>query len=168
MTDTNEYKQNSLAIANYFIEISDHKVTPLQLVKLVFLTYGWGLAFFQKRLFEERIEAWKFGPVIPSVYHTFKHYQRNNITEQSTELKFDDNNQFITCHIPIIGKHKEKIESLIREVWEVHKEYNAYELIDMTHVEGSPWKKVYKDHERHTQLQDEDIQNYYTKLMNEQ
>ena len=44
----------------------------------------------RKSLFEDDIEKWKLGPVVPSVYHEFKNYGPNPITETVVTLDFDD------------------------------------------------------------------------------
>ena len=44
----------------------DLTLTPMQLVKLAYIAYGWYLAIYEKRLFDDRIEAWKYGPIIPN------------------------------------------------------------------------------------------------------
>src|SRR5437868_5201035 len=51
----------------------DHReITPLQLQKLVYYAYAWVLVVNKRRLFEERIEAWPNGPVVPSLYRKLK------------------------------------------------------------------------------------------------
>ena len=70
---------DALAIANYFVRkgLSDtvgEKLTLLRLVKYVYIAYGFSLALIDKSIINDRfdrVEAWKYGPVIPSVYHSF-------------------------------------------------------------------------------------------------
>jgi uncharacterized phage-associated protein len=47
---------------------------PLRVQKLLYYLQGWSLALRGRPLFEERIEAWKLGPVVPEVYHRFKSF----------------------------------------------------------------------------------------------
>lgn len=70
-------------VANYILDLADRDrvaVTPMKLQKLVYITYGWALALFHLQLFQEKIQAWKHGPVIPSLFHEFKVYTNNPIT----------------------------------------------------------------------------------------
>ena len=78
---------NALAVANYFVELSKRDKVPLHLlglVKRVYIAHGFSLAITGRPLIDprfDRIEAWKYGPVIPSVYHSFKHNKYDPITE---------------------------------------------------------------------------------------
>jgi uncharacterized phage-associated protein len=54
-------------------------LTPMQLLKLVYIAHGWALMILERDLFADRIEAWKYGPVIPVLYHATKHFGRNPI-----------------------------------------------------------------------------------------
>ena len=47
-------------------------VSPLHLQKLLYYVQGWGLALLGRPLFRQRLEAWKFGPVVPEVYDRFR------------------------------------------------------------------------------------------------
>lgn len=43
-----------------------------KLQKLVYYSYAWHLVWDSERLFEERIEAWANGPVIPELYQVHR------------------------------------------------------------------------------------------------
>ena len=65
----------SAAIANEFLTLSfsDQKlVSPMKLLKLVYLAHGWHLAIKGKPLIDEQIQAWDYGPVIQNLYHEIK------------------------------------------------------------------------------------------------
>ena len=79
-------KYTAFHIANYFLWRAWEEgveVTPLKLIKLVYIAYGWNLVLNKDRpkLFEERIEAWKYGPVIPSVYHDKQKESQDHISK---------------------------------------------------------------------------------------
>lgn len=65
--------QKSLDVAQYILEgrqkIGD-TVTPMQLIKLVYIAHGFMLGRFGRVLLNEPIEAWRYGPVVKSVYHS--------------------------------------------------------------------------------------------------
>src|SRR5882724_82988 len=74
--------ETSLSIANYFIKKareSGAEMTPMKLIKLVYISYGWYLAFANKPLINEKVQAWKYGPVVPSVYQEFKKFYKGQI-----------------------------------------------------------------------------------------
>jgi uncharacterized phage-associated protein len=70
------------------------------------------LAKFNEPLFEDDIEAWMYGPVIPSVYHHFKDYGRNGI-------------EYTDAVITLTGKDE---EDLFDEVYRVYGAYSAMGL----------------------------------------
>ena len=69
-------KQSPLSVANFFIDQENNKdVDNIKVNKLVYVSLGFSLGMEDFVLFDEDVEAWKFGPVIPSVYHHFKKYK---------------------------------------------------------------------------------------------
>ncbi|MDD7741204.1 MAG: DUF4065 domain-containing protein, partial [Campylobacteraceae bacterium] len=47
-------------------------VSHLKIQKMLYFCQGYYLGLYNKALFDEKIEAWQHGPVIPSVYNFFK------------------------------------------------------------------------------------------------
>jgi len=138
----------SLAVANRFVEMANESGEPITLMKLLKLIYfanGWHLALAnRKSLISDRIEAWKFGPVAPTVYHSFKEYGSGPITDlaedvdraalaERGELKF---------HKPIL-KGGEFIDAFMARVWEIYGKLTAFQLSELTHQPGTPWHKVW-------------------------
>ena len=74
-------KDNALSVANYLIDLAkkeNKNLTQLGLMKRVYIAHGFSLAINKESLLDNRfdkVEAWKYGPVIPSVYHSFKQYK---------------------------------------------------------------------------------------------
>src|SRR5882762_236012 len=80
------------SIANVFLALAEAEgkhLTPLQLIKLVYIAHGWYLALTQKPLISEQAEAWQYGPVIPSLYQEFKGFGNSFIKRRAGELSFD-------------------------------------------------------------------------------
>jgi uncharacterized phage-associated protein len=93
----------------------------LKLQKLLYYQQGFHLAYFGEPLFDEDIEAWMYGPAVPSVYNHFK----------------DNRNLGISYSGDVIRLQPEE-ESLFNEVYKVYGAYSAIGLMNMTHQE-SPW-----------------------------
>ena len=126
-----------LSVANYFVQksIDEGKlITPMKLVKLVYIAHGWYLGLFRKPLLPESAQAWKYGPVIPSVYHTFKYYGNENIT--GLESGQTDGRNFNIGYPTVTDTD---IKLFLNQIWESYKKFNAIELSSMTHKEGTPW-----------------------------
>jgi uncharacterized phage-associated protein len=84
---------DSKAVANYFLDCaqrSSKKLDPMQIQKLVYFAHGWRLAAIGAALIDEMVEAWRYGPVIPSLYHEFKSFGKNPITRKASNLKLID------------------------------------------------------------------------------
>lgn len=140
-------KTNALSVANYFIDLAHEEGKDLQLlglVKRVYIAHGFALALSGHGLLDPRfdkVEAWKYGPVIPSVYHSFKRFKSNPITEKAVVLELDENNQ-PTFPTPTLYD-KDDI-AVVEMVWKRYKSFSGSELVDLTHEEGTPWQLCFK------------------------
>ena len=101
-------------------------MSNLKLQKMLYYEQGFHLAYFKQPLFNEDIEAWMYGPVVPSVYEYYKKNGHNGISP---------NMKSIICF-----KDKEE-KALFDEVFEVYNAYSAIGLMNMTHKE-SPWSQT--------------------------
>ena len=54
-------------------------ITNLKLQKLLYYCQGWHLAFEGEVFFQDRIEAWIHGPVVPPVFREYKEHRWNPI-----------------------------------------------------------------------------------------
>lgn len=97
-------------------------LTNLKLQKLLYYEQGFHLAYFGTPLFEENIEAWQYGPVVPDVYNYFKEHGKNGITSKECDVQIDDKEEY----------------ALFEEVYNVYGKYSAFGLMHMTHSE-TPW-----------------------------
>lgn len=61
-----------LLVADYLVARSGGRLTPLQVIKLTYIAHGYSLAINGEPLVDEAVEAWRHGPVVPSVYHRAK------------------------------------------------------------------------------------------------
>jgi len=58
-------------VAKYVLQQTG-SITTMKLQKLVYFCQAWGLVWDEEPLFNERIEAWVNGPVVPDLYHVHK------------------------------------------------------------------------------------------------
>ncbi len=75
---------NSIAVANAFLDLakkSEEEITHMKLQKLIYIAHGFNLSNFDFPLIDEQVEAWRYGPVIRSVYDEFKSYGHDPITK---------------------------------------------------------------------------------------
>ncbi len=74
--NVNTMAYNPTTIANYFVQEKAKlgKLTSMKLIKLVYLSYAWYIALKGKEnpLTNEKAQAWKYGPVFPTLYKVIK------------------------------------------------------------------------------------------------
>lgn len=99
-------------------------MSNMKLQKMLYYQQGFHLAYFDTPLFDEEIEAWMYGPVVPCVYDAYQSYGRKGIEPEGT----------------VIMLEKEE-EALFAEVFRVYGAYSAVGLMNMTHSE-KPWKST--------------------------
>ena len=58
---------NLMLRATYTIEGAEDLMSNMKLQKMLYYQQGFHLAYFGTPLFDEEIEAWMYGPVVPSV-----------------------------------------------------------------------------------------------------
>lgn len=136
--------------ANFFIEImkfDEDKPTNLKLNKLLYYAQGHALKRFGKTLFDEDIQAWDYGPVVETVYHTFKMYGNNGIGEVYGDFSEE-------CFT-------EQEQRLLLDIARVYGQFTGTALIDKTHVKGGPWSQVYEQGVRNVVIPLDSIECYF-------
>lgn len=121
------------SVADYFIALSNETqslITNLKLQKLVYYAQAWHLAMHNKPLFEEEMEAWIHGPVLPALYENYKKFSWKPIEREDLQEGSLDR---------IISEFDSKARNLLNEVAEEYFGLTAYELERLTHNE-EPWK----------------------------
>lgn len=146
---------NPTTIANYFV-LNYAKygvITPMKLLKLTYIAYGWYLAISdgKEKLIDELPQAWKYGPVFPSLYKAIKQHGTDKIDSAIPYYKEE--------------QIKEEDAEILDMVWDKYGDFNAIQLMEMTHAEGTPWKKVYCEGCNST-ISDIDIYNHYAEKLN--
>ncbi len=143
---------SALAVANWFLDrgSADHAdLSPMKLQKLIYFAHGWSLAINDVPLIQEFPEAWDYGPVIPSVYHEFKKFGGNPITQKATKLDADgalklQNLLRVKFVEPKITDDQEA-ERLLAKIWEVYGKLTGIQLSNMTHAKDGAWYKAYHE-----------------------
>jgi len=148
-------------VANFFIGKgleSGRPVTNLKLQKLVYFAHGWYLALTDKPLIDSTIEAWRFGPVVNSLYHGLKEYGMNPITSK----------------LSLFPYNSDRISSIDTEfldfIWELYKDFSAEQLVNFTHEAGSPWSDIIVSNgginsiRRGVDIPDENIKTYFKSI----
>lgn len=128
MNNTSEEPKiySAVSVANYIIKTAS-EVTNLRLQKMLYYCQGFSLAFRGQLLFRESIEAWTYGPVVPSVYELFKEYGNAPLRRLAPAEEITDSN----------------IENLLVSIIRAMETYSGAELVRLTQKEGTPWSRVW-------------------------
>ncbi len=123
-----EPKYTALDIANYFLfkaqQEEQELLSNLKLQKLIYYAQGLYLAMNDEPLFADSIEAWKYGPVVPNLYHEFKKYGTGGIpAPEGFDPSFIDN---------------ETLEYL-DAIFDFFNQYSAIRLMEFAH-EDQCWQ----------------------------
>lgn len=132
------------SVAKIVIQYSNNKrysISNLKLQKILYFIQAIFLNEYNRACFKEEIEAWTFGPVVPSVYQKYKIFGANSIPEyackddsfvglfsynnSNNRLAISPNDNDIICDI---------VDSL--------SGYSASDLVEITHKQ-SPWINAY-------------------------
>jgi uncharacterized phage-associated protein len=139
---------NVLDVASYIIQLGrenadegEYDLTPMKIQKLVYYCQGYHLALYDKPLFPEPIEAWKYGPVCPPLYRVLKPSGSNPVFEIDAEYSLS-----------------EAEKQLIADVYWQYGQFAAWKLRDMTHKE-TPWAMV----QRNGTISSESMANFFDK-----
>lgn len=118
---------SALDVANYLIERASREnkfLDPLMLQKLLYYAQCWSLAEHSEPLFDDDIQAWKWGPVVPVVW---KAYSGRSPIVPREDLFYD----------PLSDEQARIVEA----VWCAYRDVSGTALSRMTHKEH-PWLKA--------------------------
>ena len=164
MTDTQQRTMPypAIAVANSLIEIAESngkKLDPMKLQKLVYYAHGWFMVFQDRPLINEEIQAWRYGPVIRSVYYYFKRYGAISIDGPAKVSEAD------LCCVP---PEDTLTHALLQEVWRVYGKYRGVQLSTMSHSEGTPWDKAWSRNQEHLEsvvIPNDDIKKHFKSIL---
>jgi uncharacterized phage-associated protein len=125
---------SALEVSRFLIFLKDHdprglELSNLKLQKLLYYSQGYYLSMYGEPMFEDSIEAWKYGPVVPGVYRSFKSFGHLDIKTPNAE------------HYDYTALENRK-QSVIAYVWKTLGEMTAGSLVDKTHSE-LPWLRTW-------------------------
>ena len=156
MEKNEELKNNIVYDAYYLIKLFNEnkiKITQLQIQKLMYLFEGYYLNVKESitSLYDCDYQAWNFGPVAIPLYKEFKKYGRDNIELSDAQKKIADS-------IEIEKKDR------LNKIFEVFKNFSAMDLVNFTHVDGSPWKKAW-DKKEYSIIDKVELKNWFSKYV---
>ena len=140
---------NSLVVLKTLCELSNWSISNLQSHKLLYLSHMLLVGGEGIPLVEENFEAWDYGPVLPSVYHSAKAFGNKSIRN------------IYKSHNALNDENSPREMYVIRDLVEFNKKKKPFELVSITHWEGGAWAKNYTPGMRGNIIPNADILEEY-------
>lgn len=145
----------SLAAAQYILDCcrqsADPAVTPMQLIKMVYIAHGYMLGKHGTPLLEESVEAWRYGPVVRSVYYAVRDYRSAPVGE-----------------VPGARRGYPFSETEMFEMQQVARIYgpcDAVVLSSATHKPGTPWSLTWERQGQNAPISNDLIEHFYKHIL---
>lgn len=143
--------------------LSVFPVSHLKLQKLLYYCYSEYLIKTGKQLFSDKILAFKYGPVVEDIFHKYRHYG-------SSAIDYKEDEEFY-IHIADIAATPSFVRMIsavdgiqatrcVTEVLGKYMKYEAFELVERTHLSGGPWSLVYEKG-KNCEIKDEIIKDFH-------
>ena len=150
-------------VINYSNE-QDYGVSNLKLQKLLYFIQAYFLTNKKDNTpcFDEKIEAWDFGPVVPEAYRQYKQYGSGDIPTIKSYILFDADDIWNSKRVGFTDNIiKDEDKSLIDKVIDKFADYSATDLVSLTHRQ-SPWINAYAPHQ-YNEITIDAIREYFNK-----
>lgn len=121
-------------------------ITNLKLQKVLYFAQAYFLAKLGRPLFADHVEAWEYGPVVPSVYRKYRENGSNPIISEEDKST-------------ITVEDKEVLD----KIWSTFGGYSASRLVDISHAH-TPWKEAYQTTSK--VISHKSLKDYYAPLLN--
>ena len=143
-------------VANFLLDRAEEQgegLSPMKVIKLVYIAHGFMLANRDTGLIAEPVEAWEYGPVIADLYHSLKRYGNDPIPIRLEELIASDD---------FNGDER----AVMEKVFDHYGDFTGGELSSLTHQEGTPWDEIWKKFGKNAIIPDKMTHDHYRGKMN--
>jgi|SRR5476649_1234117 len=148
--------KDSRAVAQRILEecraAGDPAVTPMQLLKLVYIAHGYMLAKHGVPLLRESVQAWQYGPVVPILYQAVRDFRAmpvDAVPGAPFELFSPDE------------------QAIIAEVAQTYGKVDGVTLSAATHQPGTPWTVTWNNHGQNAEISNDMIEAFYRWTLNQ-
>ncbi|MCI9000940.1 MAG: DUF4065 domain-containing protein [Clostridia bacterium] len=149
--NTNNIVQDAYYLISLF-EKEGKNPTQLHIQKLMYLFEAYYMNVENvDKLYDCNYQAWNFGPVATPLYKELKVYGKNPIALTEEEREWAE-------EIP------DKKKKLMKNLYEVFKNFTAMQLVNFTHAEGSPWNNAWNE-KTYSEISKKDIKQWFSKYV---
>lgn len=147
---------SSITVTNRFLTLAQERhdsLTPMQILKLVYIAHGWTLGLYGHPLIREEVEAWQYGPVIPSLYNAVRKFRSRPVEG------------------PLRGGGNEELNAIaadvVEQVYGIYGSLHGLALSRLTHAKGTPWEAIYMPGEFGLTIPNDIIEDHYERMARE-
>ena len=140
-------------IAQYVVErrrsVGD-TVTPLQLMKIVYLCHGYLLGSRGRPLVRGAFEAWQYGPVSRELYEAVRDYRSNPVemVKGATAPALDPSES-----------------EVVDQAIDFYAQFDGLRLSTLTHESGSPWDITWSSAGKNAPISNDLIEHFYSRQL---
>lgn len=145
---------DSRTVANRFLLLAsdnDDTLTPMQLLKLVYIAHGWMLGLYGRPLISDEVQAWQYGPVIPKLYAAIRHYRGDPVLRDLPTSPSSD-------------RLNATEGDIVSQVYERYGRMSGPALSRLTHAPGTPWALTYEPGSFGVRIPTDLIEDHYQRL----
>ena len=141
---------HAIDAARFFVNIAntiptDDLMTNMRVNKLLYFAQGECLRKLGKPLFDDDMEAWDYGPVVPPVYQTYKGFGREPIKDG---VDYQDT-------------FSEQEKNVLFDVLRYYGQFSTSALVSLSHEAQSPWAAAHKNGDKHATISKESIKAFF-------
>lgn len=122
------------------------ELTQMKAMKLLYYIQAASLVVTGKRMFNENLVAWKYGPVVERVHEKYR--GQRAIIGEITDADLDDYSEL---------EQDTNTADILNSIYDIYGYSSAYDLMRQTHKE-KPWQET----KQSEIISDEAIKNYYS------
>nr|WP_315593005.1 type II toxin-antitoxin system antitoxin SocA domain-containing protein [uncultured Cupriavidus sp.] len=142
----------ALAVAQYILKRRQDAgagLTPLQLTKLTYIAHGHMLARYMRPLYDEEIQAWPLGPMIPSVYRAVREF----------------GSRFVDAvpGAPVVDFDAKEVD-IMNRVTDLYGCFDGVVLSSAMHHPGTPWRETRDYLGKNGTISNDCLAHFYTKI----
>lgn len=150
---------DSRVVANRFLELASEAgraLTPMQVLKLVYIAHGWNLGLRGHPLIDQPVEAWQYGPVIRDLYNSMKGFGGGTV-RGPLQAGWGASAEGLTP----------PEDDLIKQVFNLYGHMSGPALSRITHANNTPWQQTYRPGVHGSAISTDLITDHYQRLSRE-
>ena len=159
-------RYSAASVANAFLSKAfkeKKRISPMKMQKLAYIAHGYSLVESNDPLLDEAFQAWKFGPVLNSLYHVCKYFGKDGINRY-----LSDSDWGVREETPAPIPEDSQALDIIDYVWKTYSNESAFSLSCWTHEKGGPWDEATNGGQnvlRYQSISNDSIKEYFQKKM---